>query len=102
MALEAKARDQVIRALLGESASEAPQSWLAVANVIKNRTDSGAWGDPLTPVEQASNRRPRRRLAGVSCPASISMAGISRFGMITSCSPARSLVRQNLICTGCA
>jgi hypothetical protein len=47
MALDAKARDQVIRTILGEAADQGPQGWAAVANVIKNRTDSGAWGDPL-------------------------------------------------------
>jgi N-acetylmuramoyl-L-alanine amidase len=40
-----QARDRVIRTLLGES-NGTPEGMISVAHVIKNRADSGAWGDP--------------------------------------------------------
>jgi N-acetylmuramoyl-L-alanine amidase len=40
-----QARDLVIRTLIGES-NGTPEGMTSVAHVIKNRADSGAWGDP--------------------------------------------------------
>jgi hypothetical protein len=40
-----QARDLVIRTLIGES-NGTPEGMVSVAHVIKNRADSGAWGDP--------------------------------------------------------
>ncbi|HEY1431864.1 MAG TPA: cell wall hydrolase [Stellaceae bacterium] len=45
-ALSPQFRDLLIRTIIGESAGEGPQGWNAVANVIKNRIYSNAWGDP--------------------------------------------------------
>jgi Cell Wall Hydrolase len=39
-----EARDMVIRTILGEAAGEGPAGWRAVAHVIRNRYNSGAWG----------------------------------------------------------
>jgi hypothetical protein len=41
--LTSDALDMVVRTLLGE-ADQSPEGYQAVANVIKNRVDSGAWG----------------------------------------------------------
>ena len=41
-----QARERVIRTLLGEG-DGTTEGMTAVANVIKNRADSGAWGDPF-------------------------------------------------------
>ena len=43
-----RGRDMVIRTILGEAGSEGPEGWRAVAHVIKNRIDSGVWGDTIT------------------------------------------------------
>jgi N-acetylmuramoyl-L-alanine amidase len=46
MPLGAKALDAVTRTIIAEAENEGPAGWQAVANVLKNRADSGAWGDP--------------------------------------------------------
>lgn len=38
-------RDLVIRTIIGEAGNEGPDGMAAVAHVMKNRADSGAWGD---------------------------------------------------------
>jgi hypothetical protein len=48
MPLNPISRDLAIRTLLGEAGNEPPEGQLAVANVMKNRTLSGAWGDPYS------------------------------------------------------
>jgi hypothetical protein len=52
-------RDLVIRTLIGEGAQNDPDSWASVANVMRNRALSGAYGDPnagaLTKVITAQN-----------------------------------------------
>ena len=47
MGLSSSARDLVIRTIIGESGDQPYEGQLAVAHVIKNRADSGAWGDPF-------------------------------------------------------
>lgn len=44
--IDANSRDRLIRTVIGEAAGEGPAGWAAVAHVIKNRADSGKWGDP--------------------------------------------------------
>jgi hypothetical protein len=55
MPLTPEARDLVIRTLLGEAGNEPQEGQFAVANVIKNRLNSGAWGptNRLGPVINA-------------------------------------------------
>jgi hypothetical protein len=48
MPLSPAARDLVIRVILAEAEGEGPEGQLAVANVINNRSLSGAWGDRET------------------------------------------------------
>jgi hypothetical protein len=47
MAIGDAARDLAIRTVLGEAGGESPMGWAAVAHVMKNRADSGLWGDPF-------------------------------------------------------
>jgi hypothetical protein len=53
-----QARDALIRTIWGEAGNQGPQGWLAVAHVIKNRIDSGAWGpnDHVLPVLYAKHQ----------------------------------------------
>lgn len=44
MSITPQARDQVVRTVLGEAGNQGIDGWRAVAHVIKNRVDSGAWG----------------------------------------------------------
>jgi hypothetical protein len=46
MPISPQARDLAIRVVLGEAGNQGPEGMLAVANVLKNRAVSGAWGDP--------------------------------------------------------
>jgi hypothetical protein len=39
-------RDLVVRTLIGEGAHGDPESWASVAHVLKNRADTGSYGDP--------------------------------------------------------
>lgn len=44
MSITTDARDAVIRTIVGEADRNMPESWAAIAHVIKNRIDSGRWG----------------------------------------------------------
>jgi hypothetical protein len=48
MPLNPISRDLAIRTILAEAEGEGPEGQAAVANVMKNRTLSGAWGDPYS------------------------------------------------------
>ena len=44
MSITPYGRDLAIRTIYGEGEGEGPLGWAAIANVIKNRVDSGRWG----------------------------------------------------------